>query len=195
MDEQPQFHEAYAALTAGLPPSQIRLALSRLTTSKVPLTAEEIAGEHPRVQACLEKIAAAYTRKKARSATSSKARRDDAREKQGAASSEPRPRTCVDADDSTVELSLAACSVTCDAEAVEPVAVEPEPVAVEPEPVVSEAESPPAPAVSATAATKPSRRLRCLTSVVRPAAAAAAAATAAPAACPKNANSLVSRRA
>ena len=75
-----EFHEAYADLVAGLPPSQIREAHKRLTTCKQPLTAEELTTEHPRVQACLEKIAAAYTRKKARSATSSKLRRDTARE-------------------------------------------------------------------------------------------------------------------
>ena len=83
MEDQPtpRFHETYADLTRGLPPSQIREALKRLTRCKHPLTDEEIAGEHPRVQACLEKIAAAYARKKERSAVASKARRDAAREK------------------------------------------------------------------------------------------------------------------
>jgi hypothetical protein len=80
MDQPFKFHDAYAALTAGLPPSQLRLAQTRLTKCKLsPLTAEEIAGEHPRVQACLEKIAAAYGRKKQRSAIASKARREVAK--------------------------------------------------------------------------------------------------------------------
>ena len=77
---QPTFHETYAELTAGLPPSQLREAHKRLSRCKQPLTDEEIAGEHPRVQACLERIAAAYARKKVRSAVASKARRDAARE-------------------------------------------------------------------------------------------------------------------
>ena len=80
----PAFHEAYAGLVAGLPPSQLREAHKRLMRCKQPLTAEEIVGEHPRIQACLEKISAAYTRKKGRSAVASKSRRDDARDKLGA---------------------------------------------------------------------------------------------------------------
>ena len=79
--QQPLFHEAYAALVAGLPPPQLREAHKRLMKCKQPLTAEEIVGEHPKVLACLQKIAAAYERKKGRSATSSKARRDAVRER------------------------------------------------------------------------------------------------------------------
>ena len=62
----PAFHATYADLVAGLPPCQLREAHKRLMKCKQPLTAEELVGEHPRIQACLEKIAAAYGRKKGR---------------------------------------------------------------------------------------------------------------------------------
>ena len=63
MTDQPiQFHESYADLIRGLPPSQLREAHRRLSKCKTPLTDEEIASEHPRVLACLERIAAAYSR-------------------------------------------------------------------------------------------------------------------------------------
>ena len=77
---EPSFHPTYAGLLAGLPPSQLREAHKRLGRCKNPLTAEEIGSEHPRVQACLERLAASYGRKKGRSAVASKARRDAARE-------------------------------------------------------------------------------------------------------------------
>ena len=117
MTDQP-FHDTYAELTAGLPPSQLREALKRLSKCKTPLTDEEIAGEHPRVQACLERIAAAYARKKARSAVASKARRDAARGCEHA----PRLRDDVAANVTTDPLLaeplnlLEACTIECDTE-------------------------------------------------------------------------------
>ena len=84
MEQQPTFHETYSGLVAGLPPSQLREAHKRLSKCKQPLTDEEIVSQHPRVQACLEKISAAYSRKKTRSAVSSKARRDAVRTTAGA---------------------------------------------------------------------------------------------------------------
>ena len=77
------FHPTYAGLLAGLPPSQLKEARRRLSSCKQPLTDEELVSEHPRVLACLEKIAASYSRKKGRSAVASKARRDAARELKG----------------------------------------------------------------------------------------------------------------
>ena len=79
-EKTPAFHEAYAGLISGLPPSQLREAYKRLSTAKVPLTDEEICSEHPRVLATLERLASAYIRKKARSAIASKARREAAKE-------------------------------------------------------------------------------------------------------------------
>ena len=73
------FHPTYADLLRGLPPSQLKEARRRLCSCKQPLTDEELVSEHPRVLACLEKIAASYGRKKGRSAVASKARRDAAR--------------------------------------------------------------------------------------------------------------------
>ena len=84
MEQQPTFHETYGSLVAGLPPSQLREAHKRLSKCKQPLTDEEIVSQHPRVQACLEKISAAYSRKKTRSDVSSKARRDAVRTTAGA---------------------------------------------------------------------------------------------------------------
>ena len=76
---EPSFHPTYAGLLAGLPPSQLKEARRRLSSCKQPLTDEELVSEHPRIHACLEKIAASYGRKKGRSAVASKARRDAAR--------------------------------------------------------------------------------------------------------------------
>ena len=143
MDDQPfKFHEAYAALTAGLPPSQIRLTQTRLTKCKLnPLTAEEIAGEHPRVRACLEKISQAYSRKKLRSATSSKVRRDATRSVRHVVSGQTTDSTnpgdstvlendgvavCVASEIATLVDPLEAVTIECEEE--------PEPVQEEPEP-------------------------------------------------------------
>ena len=72
------FHPTYAGLLAGLPPSQLREAHKRLTKCKHPVG--DISSEDPRILACLERLVASYGRKKGRSAVSSKARRDAARE-------------------------------------------------------------------------------------------------------------------
>ena len=106
-EKTPAFHEAYAGLIAGLPPSQLREAYKRLSTAKVPLTDEEICSEHPRVLATLERLASAYIRKKQRSAIASKARREAAKE----------PVEPVMANEEPVAALLEACSL-------EPVEVE-----------------------------------------------------------------------
>jgi hypothetical protein len=98
-----KFHEVFNDLVAGLPPSQLKEARKRLTTCKQPLTDEELASEHPRVQAGLEKIAAAYARKKVRSAASSKARRDASRHDTG----------CQSEEATDVVSILEACTVEC----------------------------------------------------------------------------------
>jgi len=124
------FHDVYADLVAGLPPSQLKEARKRLTTCKQPLTDEELASEHPRVQACLSRIAAAYARKKLRSATSSKARRDAVREKLSDSSfgtttadvtAEALALAKAEAGDGAESLvsSLSACTVECVSDAVD----------------------------------------------------------------------------
>ena len=105
MSDQPTFHESFAPLLLGLPPSQLREAYKRLSTAKQPLSDEEIASEHPRVQECLAKISAAYQRKKSRSAVASKARREATRSVK-----EPKP---VEAQEEPVEAMLEACSIEC----------------------------------------------------------------------------------
>ena len=116
------FHDVYADLVAGLPPSQLKEARKRLTTCKQPLTDEELASEHPRVQACLERLAAAYARKKLRSATSSKARRDAVREKLSDSSfGTTTADVTAEAGDGAESLvsSLSACTVECVSDAVD----------------------------------------------------------------------------
>ena len=132
MEQQPTFHETYSGLVAGLPPSQLREAHKRLSKCKQPLTDEEIVSQHPRVQACLEKISAAYSRKKTRSAVSSKARRDAVRTTAADALTdvqeappffrtvESEPAVCEIAD---LTASLEAATVECSS--VEPAPVEP----------------------------------------------------------------------
>ena len=169
--EEPTFHEAYAALVAGLSPSQLREAHKRLMKCKQPLTAEEIVGEHPRIQASLEKICEAYKRKKTRSAVASKARRDDARGKIGArpaASSEPTAVDDAVGAESLVS-SLSACTVECVSDAVDTEDVPVVPVVVRVVvPVVLPEEAP------EPSSTKPSRPKRCLVLPAVPAAAAIA---------------------
>jgi hypothetical protein len=142
----PQFHEAYAGLVAGLPPSQLREAYKRLSTAKLPLKDEEIASEHPRVAACLERLSAAYGRKKQRSTIASKARRDAARDAARETIEPLEPAACEIAD---LAASLEAATIECTP--VEPTPVEPTPVKptpVKPTPVDYEAPSPPPPSVS-----------------------------------------------
>jgi hypothetical protein len=128
---QPPFHEAYDALVAGLPPSQLREAYKRLSTAKVPLTDEEIFSEHPRVKACLERIVAAYGRKKSRSAVASKVRRDAAREKPADATApEPDDQPPQGQGEGVVEM-LESCTIECQPEPAAAAAAE-EPVAAEP---------------------------------------------------------------
>ena len=141
------FNEAYSGLLAGLPPSQLREAYKRLSTAKQPLTDEEICSEHPRVLATLERLAAAYIRKKARSAIASKARRDAAKE----------PVEPVEAQEEPVEpvaALLEACSLS-----LEPVEVEcaaPPPAT----PATPETRSPEltTPAVTVAVTRKPAKR-------------------------------------
>jgi len=207
MDDQPlKFHATYADLVAGLPPSQLKEARKRLMACKQqPLTAEEVVGEHPKVLACLEKIAAAYKRKKTRSSVASKCRRDAVREKLAGCCSERTETADVTAakaatacclsvatqqgnsgtateEGGTESLvsSLSACTVECTPED-----------AAEPEIVISEAGfdrqlantcintsiAPPTHSdVPEPPPTKSSRPKRCLVRPAVPAAAAAAAA-------------------
>jgi hypothetical protein len=120
---QPSFHEAYDSLVAGLPASQLREAHKRLVKCKQPLTADELVSEHPRVLACLERIVAAYGRKKSRSAVASKVRRDAARDKPTAADADSEaPPPSQQADDSEpplCELSVAMADVVIQATTLE----------------------------------------------------------------------------
>ena len=186
MDDQPlKFHATYADLVAGLPPSQLKEARKRLMACKQqPLTAEEVVGEHPKVLACLEKIAAAYKRKKTRSSVASKCRRDAVREKlvRTNAGSDADVAACCYAtvDTSASEpavseltSSLAECTVECtpeaaaESETVVAVPVAPLPCCL---PSATQPEEP-----SEPPATKASRPVRGLVRPAVPAAAATAA--------------------
>jgi hypothetical protein len=123
------FHPTYADLLRGLPPSQLKEARRRLCSCKQPLTDEELVSEHPRVLACLEKIAASYGRKKGRSAVASKARRDAARGQTTVSSTE------LNGDGDSVEPVIASIE-GCTLEPVEIVCGEDE----EPEDAVSSTE-------------------------------------------------------
>ena len=114
---QPSFHEAYDSLVAGLPASQLREAHKRLVKCKQPLTADELVSEHPRVLACLERIVAAYGRKKSRSAVASKVRRDAARDKPADAATEVDVPEQEGVEDD-IASSLSACTVTCVSDAI-----------------------------------------------------------------------------
>ena len=133
LEATPRFHEAYAELAAGLPPSQLREAHKRLTRCKQPLTDEEVAGEHPRVQACLERIAAAYARNQERSRASSQKRRDATR-------NPGQPSESADAQAQLPEIEAIALD-----DEPEPTP-EPEPEPVEASPVQPASEPKPAPA-------------------------------------------------
>ena len=137
----PTFHQSYAGLLAGLPPSQLREAHKRLTKCKHPLTAEEISSEDPRILACLERLVASYGRKKGRSAVSSKARRDAAREQTTDSANRGDPAICAEEVAVITESLLEACDIVCVSEDEEPStsAVEP----VEPEDVNSPPPLPP----------------------------------------------------
>ena len=147
MEQQPTFHETYSGLVAGLPPSQLREAHKRLSKCKQPLTDEEIVSQHPRVQACLEKISAAYGRKKSRSAVSSKARRDAARKQTTDSTNRGVADALADVQEAPVEpavCEIADLTASLEAATVECSSVEPAPVdPVEPKPVEPANEAPP----------------------------------------------------
>ena len=171
------FHPTYAGLLAGLPPSQLREAHKRLTKCKHPLTAEEISSEDPRILACLERLVASYGRKKGRSAVSSKARRDAAREQATDSANRGEELAVITESLPTqeppngVHSLLDACSIECvSSEEEEPssIVVELEDVNIPPPllpPLRRESTEAPAVAQASPSPAKPTRRR-----LVRPAA-------------------------
>ena len=74
------FAECYKEAFGGLPPSQQREAVKRLTgRRRNPLTPEQCAEPSPEVLACLEAVNAAYMSKKLRSRAASSQKREAAR--------------------------------------------------------------------------------------------------------------------
>ena len=184
----PTFHQSYAGLLAGLPPSQLREAHKRLTKCKHPLTAEEISSEDPRILACLERLVASYGRKKGRSAVSSKARRDAAREQTTDSANRGDPANCAEEVAVITESLptqeppnglaslLEACDIVCVSEDEEPSTSAVEPVELEdvnippplPPPLRRESTEAPAVAQASPSPAKPTPRSR--RRLVRPAA-------------------------
>ena len=163
------FHPTYAGLLAGLPPSQLREAHKRLTKCKHPLTAEEISSEDPRILACLERLVASYGRKKGRSAVSSKARRDAAREQATDSANRGEELALITESLPTqeppngVHSLLDACSIECVSEEEEPEDVNIPPPLLPP--LRRESTEAPAVAQASPSPAKPTRRR-----LVRPAA-------------------------
>ena len=144
MTEQEQtmtwpFAECYKEAFGGLPPSQQREAVKRLTgRRRNPLTPEQCAEPSPEVLACLEAVNAAYLNKKARSKASSATKRMIQKSHPDNVAAEP------EAEVETVADAVAALSV----EPAEIVAEEPTPTP-EPQPPAVKRSAPiaiPAPA-------------------------------------------------
>jgi len=115
--EQPcvwPFAECYKEAFGGLPPSQQREAVKRLTSRRRnPLTAEQCAEPSPEILACLEAVQKAYLSKKQRSKQASATKREAAR---------VRPDNVVEPEaveavaDAVAAISLAPAEIVAEAE-------------------------------------------------------------------------------
>ena len=117
--EQPcvwPFAECYKEAFGGLPPSQQREAVKRLTSRRRnPLTAEQCAEPSPEVLACLEAVQKAYLSKKLRSRASSATKRLIQKSHPEPAEVEPEPEPEALAD-AIAAVSLEAAEISAEAE-------------------------------------------------------------------------------
>ena len=134
--EQPcvwPFAECYKEAFGGLPPSQQREAVKRLTgRRRNPLTPEQCAEPSPEVLACLEAVRAAYLSKKQRSKQASATKREAARVRPENVA-EPAPVEAL--ADGVAAISLAPAEIVAEAEPAAPPAPAPVPQKSAPIPI------------------------------------------------------------
>ena len=154
--EQPcvwPFAECYKEAFGGLPPSQQREAVKRLTSRRRnPLTAEQCAEPSPEILACLEAVQKAYLSKKLRSSASSATKRLIQKSHPEPAEVEPEPEPEALAD-AIAAVSLEPATIVAEEPAPEPTPTpEPSPVPRS-KPIPIPAPAKPLPVARAPAAT------------------------------------------
>ena len=147
--EQPcvgPFAECYKEAFGGLPPSQQREAVKRLTSRRRnPLTAEQCAEPSPEILACLEAVQKAYLSKKQRSKQASATKREAARVRPENVA-EPAPVDAVADGVAASSLAPAAVVAEISAEAEPPAPPAPAPVPQKSAPIPIPKKVVPAPA-------------------------------------------------
>ena len=129
------FAECYKEAFGGLPPSQQREAVKRLTSRRRnPLTAEQCAEPSPEILACLEAVQKAYLSKKQRSKQASATKREAAR---------VRPDNVVDPEAVEAVANAVAAISLAPAEVVAEISAEAEPPAPRPTPAPTPQKSAP----------------------------------------------------
>ena len=127
------FAECYKEAFGGLPPSQQREAVKRLTSRRRnPLTPEQCREPSTDVEACLEAVRAAYMSKKLRSRAASSQKREAARVRPENVA-EPAPVEAL--ADGVAAISLAPAEIVAEAEPAAPPAPAPVPQKSAPIPI------------------------------------------------------------